>query len=91
MSKSVNKRGGPNCCVPGCTSYYGKNANTLSFHRLPADDKRRAQWLAKIPRDWKAEGFKDPLRDVNQNSTYVCSRHFLHSEYSYSYLMDKRI
>ena len=80
MSKSLYKSGGASCCVPGYTANYDKNSKRLSFHRLPTDDQRCKEWMSKIPRDWKAEGFNDPLRDVNRHNTFVCSRHFLISK-----------
>ena len=68
---------GPTCCVPGCSTKWKTHHGQLSFHKLPADDRRCAQWLAKIPRDWRREGKADPLQTLNRVQTVVCSRHFV--------------
>ena len=65
------------CCVPGCTANRKRVSNLIHFYKLPADNIRCSLWLTKIPRDWKKEGFSDPLKDVKRQNCFVCSRHFV--------------
>ena len=38
------------CCVPMCNNYK-RYDDSLSFHRFPANEQLRAEWLHKIRRD----------------------------------------
>ena len=53
----------PSCGAPDCTNRISKNLD-ISFHRLPAEGKRRKAWLAKIK------------RQILPKELYICSDHF---------------
>lgn len=62
------------CAVPLCTSN-SKTSPSLSFHKFPKDSEIRATWIRNIRRDEVAGVF------VVNDSTRVCSLHFLPSDY----------
>ena len=58
------------CCVYGCTNTSEKNTD-LSFHEFPPNKKTKDAWVARIRR----------VDFILTKSTYVCSNHFLSSDY----------
>ena len=58
------------CCVYGCTNTSEKNTD-LSFHEFPPNKKTKDAWVARIRR----------VDFILTKSTYVCSNHFLTSDY----------
>jgi len=55
----------PHCMVPGCTND-SKKTTGVSYHRLPQDKRRKAVWLARIPR----------ANPCPSKYSFVCSAHF---------------
>ena len=56
----------PKCIVLGCKNCSQRSDGSISFHRIPTNNKIKDQWLKRIPR-------------VNPRSpaySYVCSPHF---------------
>ena len=51
--------------VPGCTNH-SKKTTGVSYHRLPQDKRRKAVWLARIPR----------TNPCPAQYSFVCSDHF---------------
>ena len=66
----------PNSCV--CCGHVKGKCDKVSMFRLPADKKRRQQWL---------EALNLTEDDVNEH-TRVCSRHFLHGDASNTPALD---
>jgi len=62
------------CCVPECSSSYGKDTS-LSYHDIPKENQRRKAWVHAIRRD-VGKGFQ-----ITEKVTKVCGRHFLEADY----------
>ena len=71
-----------NCAVSTCHSWEkGRRESGLAFFRFPKDKALRTAWLHRC-------GRKD---EFNLDSTAVCSKHFLPTDYDPSYLVKRTL
>lgn len=60
------------CCVPCCPSTERNCGNTVSFHEVPSDDRRRDEWVYAIAGD----NAEERARLLSNARSVVCSLHF---------------